>query len=289
MASFVPSVRIIPATHCSGAHCPANITLPLIPYNIPQAEVNTTFTSAGPDKITIKTPWNTDLWNKPQDPYTIAHNQPFLYTEVFLREFHSAKVTVSGDWVERYDQGGIVLIHIPEPSEAEDPVGTSTGTADPPKVSSNNTSPSLPNLDWKKWVKSGIEFEFSRPNIGTVATFPWSDWSLLPLTSTQTSATIQLERNIRYLRDGEEVRESGLWLYLLDPVTGEKAGLREITWFFGDDVSKAGVGAPLKEGGKLWVGVYGARPSPEEKEGVVPLEVDFEGFEIRLFDKPREY
>ncbi|KAJ3502374.1 hypothetical protein NLJ89_g8918 [Agrocybe chaxingu] len=130
--------------------------------------------------LSIKAPPKTDLWRKP--PHTDIDNAPtILISEpIDLRKFHSAKVTVSGEWNTLYDQGGLALF--------------------------------IPDEDLKKWVKTGVEFVFGKPFVGTVATSRWSDWSLVPLPeSAGGRVTIQVERETK----GDERVES-LWVYLVD-------------------------------------------------------------------------
>jgi len=203
--------------------------------------------------LTIHAAPKTDLWRKP--PQTDIDNAPtiLISTPIDLHRFHSARVTVSGDWNTRYDQGGLALF--------------------------------IPDEDIKKWVKTGIEYVWGKPFVGTVATSRWSDWSLVPLPeSANGKVTIQVERETK----GDKRVES-LWIYIINEETGEKLGIREITWWFRHDVdvvdgqkSEILTEAPRS----LLIGVYGARPNiPEgvgrEKE---ELTVKLEGFEVTLFE-----
>ncbi|KAF9470856.1 hypothetical protein BDN70DRAFT_888690 [Pholiota conissans] len=199
--------------------------------------------------LKISAPPQTDLWRKP--PHTDIDNAPIhlLSTPIDLHKFHSARVTVSANWNTLYDQGGIVLF--------------------------------IPDEDLKKWVKTGIEFVWGKPFVGAVATSRWSDWSLVPLPeSAQGKVTIQVERETK----GDERVES-LWIYIINEETGEKLGIREITWWFRHDI--VGKDTPeVEEARNLLVGVYAARPTVPEGEGREheKLEVTFEGFEVKLFD-----
>ena len=197
--------------------------------------------------LTIHAAPKTDLWRKP--PHTDVDNAPIILvsTPIDLHRFHSARVTVSGDWNTLYDQGGLALF--------------------------------IPDEDMKKWVKTGIEYVWGKPFVGTVATSRWSDWSLVPLPeSANGKVTIQVERETK----GDERVES-LWIYIINE-QGEKLGIREITWWFRHDI--AGGGEASEAPRSLLIGVYGARPTvPEgagrEKEELV---VKFEGFEVKLFE-----
>lgn len=113
---------------------------------------------SGPFQIT--SPPGTDIWDKP--PSTHSFNAPIIYQTTSVGALKSAKVTVSAQWKDRYDQGGLVLV--------------------------------VKTPDTTRWVKTGIEFEYGIPNISTVAKDQWSDWSLRPLlTESSNKATIELE------------------------------------------------------------------------------------------------
>lgn len=213
---------------------------------------DTTFTDLPTDMkfppITIKALPGTDLWRKP--PSTDVDNAPtvLISTPIDLHRFHSAKVTVQANWDTLYDQGGIALF--------------------------------IPDEDLKKWVKTGIEFVWEKPFVGTVATSRWSDWSLVPLEERRKGKiTVQVERETK----GDERVES-LWIYIIDEETGEKMGIREITWFFRHDV--LGSTKTVNDPRSLLVGVYAARPTAPSGEGreKEELTVHFENFEVTLFD-----
>jgi regulation of enolase protein 1 (concanavalin A-like superfamily) len=114
--------------------------------------------TSGPFQLT--SPPGTDVWDKP--PSTHSFNAPIIYQTSTVGELKTAKVTVSAQWKDRYDQGGLVLV--------------------------------VKTPDMTRWVKTGIEFEYGIPNISTVAKDQWSDWSLRPLLAESTNkATIELE------------------------------------------------------------------------------------------------
>lgn len=199
--------------------------------------------------ITIKASPDTDLWRKP--PCTDRDNAPIILvgTPINLHKFHSAKVTVSADWNTKYDQGGLALF--------------------------------IPDEDTTKWVKTGIEFVWGKPYISTVATSRWSDWSIAPLPENAGGKiTVQVEREVK----GTERVES-LWVYIVNQETGEKLGIREVTWWFRHDIEHAG-NEPQASPRCLLIGVYGARPSVPEGEGKEKedLIVQLDGFEVTLFD-----
>ncbi|KAL6253391.1 hypothetical protein RBB50_001115 [Rhinocladiella similis] len=108
----------------------------------------------------ITCPPGTDLWDKP--PATHSNNAPMIYKTTTKGALQSAKVTVSAEWKDKYDQGGLCVII----------------------RSGGNT----------RWVKAGVEFVHEKPHVSVVAKDRWSDWSLRPLASaSSSSATIELE------------------------------------------------------------------------------------------------
>jgi len=134
-------------------------------------------------------------------------------------------------------------------------------------------------------VKTGIEYAFEQPNIGTAAANVWADWSLAPVPGVgddyakgdEIPVTIEVEREVL---DGN--KEASLWVYKVNPKTGKRQGVREITWVFREDTG-AEEGKGITD---LWVGIYTARPTIPEGVGREneELGVDFKDFEIRLFD-----
>jgi uncharacterized protein len=145
----------------------------------------------------------TDVWDKP--PSTHSFNAPIIYQTTTVGQFRRARVTVSADWKDKYDQGGLALV-----------VNSDAG---------------------RQWVKSGIEYENDRPNLSTVATPKWSDWSLLPLSRQKAALEI------------ETPEDGSLWVFLVEE-DGTKVALREVTWW-----------ADLSKSAELWVGPYVAKVS----------------------------
>ncbi|CAA7261053.1 unnamed protein product [Cyclocybe aegerita] len=197
--------------------------------------------------LTINAPPKTDLWRKP--PHIDVDNIPtiFLPKSIDLNKFRSANVTVSGEWNTLYDQGGLVLYIFGE--------------------------------GLKKWVKTGIEFVFGKPFVGTVATARASDWSLVPLSeSAGGKVTVHVERETK-----DDERLESLWVYVIGE-NGETLGVREVTWVFGPDVIDCD--NPTSEERTMLVGVYGARPTVPEGEGREneELVVKLDGFKVALFD-----
>lgn len=199
--------------------------------------------------IVINASPKTDLWRKP--PSTDVDNAPtvLISNPIELHKFHSAKVTVSADWNTKYDQGGLVLFLLDE--------------------------------DTTKWVKTGIEFVWGKPSVSTVATSRWSDWSIATLPENAGGkVTIQVEREVK----GTERVES-LWVYIVNPVTGEKVGIREVTWWFRHDIVEDDPDKATSTR-NLLVGVYGARPTVPEGEGreKEELVVHLDDFQVKLFE-----
>ncbi len=90
---------------------------------------------------------STDIWDKA--PSTHVFNAPIIYTQTSKHDFVSARLTVSGAWKDRFDQGGLCVV--------------------------------IKAVDRTRWIKAGIEVEFGQPNAGVVVKDDWADWSLRPL------------------------------------------------------------------------------------------------------------
>jgi uncharacterized protein len=129
-----------------------------------------------PNDFTITVGPNTDLWEKP--PSTHSFSCPILYREIKLAAFQKARVAVTAQWKDLYDQGGLcIIIHKADGS--------------------------------RQWVKTGVEFVDHAPHVSTVATDRWSDWSLRPMPSMGSSGAI-----IEMARE----KDGSLWVYLLEGV-----------------------------------------------------------------------
>ncbi|KAK5718757.1 hypothetical protein LTR15_008491 [Elasticomyces elasticus] len=111
-----------------------------------------------------------------------------------------------------------------------------------------------------RWVKGGIEYFNGSPALGVVGTDRFSDWSLAPMPSSphsQTSATFEA------VKDG-----TTLWVYVV--VDGKRQALREIKWAFVD----------VADDEELKVGVYAAKPTPDEGDEKAGVEVGFSGLSV---------
>ncbi|KAL6233655.1 hypothetical protein BDW75DRAFT_214471 [Aspergillus navahoensis] len=160
-----------------------------------------------PAEFTIKAPPETDIWAKP--PSTERFNAPILYKSIPLDTFKRARVAFSANWSQKYDQGGLIIV-----------------------LNGNSGD--------RKWVKTGIEFTHDKPHLSTVSKDRWADWSLLPVPSGGTGATLEIVRE----------PDDSLWIYLIQGV--QKSPIREVTWVFAEESVS-----------DVWVGVYAARPSSD--------------------------
>ncbi|KAL1589135.1 hypothetical protein WHR41_01977 [Cladosporium halotolerans] len=114
------------------------------------------------------------------------------------------------------------------------------------------------DLHGSQWIKAGIEFFNGEPKLGVVGTDRFSDWSLCPMFEEGGRASFVAER------EGDTI-----WVYVF--VKGKKEPLREVKW--ADLEGRA-------EGAEMWVGVYGAKPTPEEGDAKAGIDVAFESFKI---------
>ena len=114
-----------------------------------------------------------------------------------------------------------------------------------------------------RWIKAGIEFFEGAPQLGVVAADNVSDWSLSPLGgSGGSSATIEIA-----------AVAGGAWVYVLEGERGatKRRTLREVKW--------AGLDGEEKEK-EVLIGIYGAKPTPDNGEEGKELLVEFNGLEI---------
>ncbi|KAL3476239.1 hypothetical protein BJX99DRAFT_143660 [Aspergillus californicus] len=114
-----------------------------------------------PVEFTIKASPSTDVWAKP--PSTERFNAPILYKSIPLNTFKRARVAISADWSQQYDQGGLILV-----------LNGADGS--------------------RKWVKTGIELTHGNPHLSTVTRDRWADWSLLSVPSGGSGATLEIVR-----------------------------------------------------------------------------------------------
>lgn len=123
-----------------------------------------------------------------------------------------------------------------------------------PKDSDNEYDP-------RKWIKAGIEYFSLQSVIGVVGTDRFSDWSLSPLSQEHhQKATFKFEKV-----------GNTLWVYAAQEGSEKLVPMREVKWAFMEGRDQA----------EIWVGVYAAKPTPEEGEdGEKGLEVVFSGLKV---------
>ncbi|KAL8720489.1 MAG: hypothetical protein Q9181_007903 [Wetmoreana brouardii] len=120
----------------------------------------------------------------------------------------------------------------------------------------------------RRWIKTGVEHFENRANISTVACDRWADWSLVPLREESLGkVTVEMTREVR-----KDEKTSTLWVHSVDTSTGEKKALREITWVFEDE--------NMQGDQECEVGVYAAKPNPDESDPGKELDVTFENLTV---------
>ncbi|KAH8702568.1 hypothetical protein BGW36DRAFT_373098 [Talaromyces proteolyticus] len=189
--------------------------------------------------FSFSVPAKTDIWRKP--PTLDVFSAPVAYRKIPIQQFRRARVTVSGDWRTLYDQGGLVII-LPQSQHGYD---------------TSNTH--------KRWVKAGVEFHDNSPKVSVVSADSWADWSLLPVGKSDTeqddAITIVCEREC----NSDGTFGAGLHVYLAGVNGEKKIMIREVTWpFFG-----------VGEDDTVDVGIYAARPTPDERESLTVKLKDF--------------
>ncbi|KZM24857.1 uncharacterized protein EKO05_0005606 [Ascochyta rabiei] len=208
---------------------------------------NTTTTNREP--FTLSSPPGTDIWRKPPSHNAFnAPTHPSILPTHKLSSFQRARLTFAlppATELRQYDQAGL-LLHL-----------TKEGVPD----------------DKTKWLKTGIEWYYSKPYISTVGCDAWADWSVVPIPSfagndSQPTATLEARRE-------KDVLGKSLWVYWIvkaEDGKEEAVPLREVNWFFADE-----------EGWSVRVGGYVARPTKEGGDG--ELKVQFaQGVEVELLD-----
>ncbi|KAI2470385.1 hypothetical protein F4781DRAFT_178749 [Annulohypoxylon bovei var. microspora] len=207
--------------------------------------MNTTRTS-----FILEAPPNTDIWRKP--PGTDVFSVPVTNTVSGpLKKFQSARVTFWADWTERYDQAGLLLV----------PKRLSDSTATPPE----------------KWIKTGIEFYFGKPQLSTVGCDRFADWSVAPLTlaENETEPAKAGGVTIEVVREADELGKS-FWVYRLvldkEGSVIDRIPLREICWVLADEDESG------SEEWTLDISPLVARP---EKNATESLSVNFKSFEVQ--------
>ncbi|KAJ3772685.1 hypothetical protein FB446DRAFT_735755 [Lentinula raphanica] len=201
--------------------------------------------------FTVTAPPSTDIWCKP--PNTNSFNAPthalLPQGPVPLASFHRARVTFSGAWTTRYDQGGL-LLHL-----------TRAGSPD-------------------RWLKTGIEFYQGMPYLSTVVTLTYSDWSITPPTVARGTANLNADSTKTTIEVRREVDELGSSLWVYELVLGnsgdvlERHPLREVTWIFAEE-----------EGWEIGLSAMAARPAKaDDVVGPKELVVEFRNIEVDIHE-----
>lgn len=130
----------------------------------------------------------------------------------------------------------------------------------------------------ERWIKTGVEFYQNQPQLSTVSTDRWADWSvskLDPLPSGPDGGQVTVE----IVRAGDDHGKSA-WVYHL--VTGQSGSasfaqrvpLREICWLFADEAEGAG-------GADEWVLDVAALAARPAKNASGNLAVRFSEFTVK--------
>ncbi|KAM3421292.1 hypothetical protein BST61_g1693 [Cercospora zeina] len=206
------------------------------------------------DSFTITAPPKTDIWRR--SPTDDIFNAPTLYQTLPASRFKSITVTVYAPWHTQYDQGGLILAfpssNTPHPSTSSEKEVKKAEEETP----GNPVRPS-------KWVKAGIEFFELSCVLGIVGTDRFSDWSLAPMSQ-------EFHQKARFRI---EKRETTLWVYARQEGEERMKPMREIKWAFMEG----------RDEEDIWVGVYAAKPTPEEGEDDEKgIEVSFSDLELEL-------
>lgn len=121
-----------------------------------------------------------------------------------VSSFRTARLSFNSDWIEQYDQAGLLLTLRPRDA--------------------SNSTP-------KKWLKTGLEFYDDALQLSTVACDRFADWSVTPLAAVGSPAdpvTITVER-------AEGAHGTSVWVYYHPPGGKTKVSLREVCWFYAEE------------------------------------------------------
>ena len=211
---------------------------------------------------TLLIPPGTDIWRA--SPAIDTFTAPYQFTTIPFSSFRRARVTVSAAWKTQYDQGGLMIV-FPRARSADAGAGTSVKTAE--------QEAEMEKVKGARWIKAGIEFFEGAPQLGVVATDNVSDWSLSPLVGLSDASTSG-ERGKEATTIEIVAKPDGAWVYVSEGEgEAKKRALREVKW--------AGLEGKGKED-EVLVGIYGAKPTPDEGAGEEGKEllVEFNGLEI---------
>lgn len=188
-----------------------------------------------------------DIYASPLGSTLHVYTAPVTCKRITRDSFKLARVTVSARWTLQFDQGGLVFT-LPRPRNPS-PDAANASTAD----------------EHPAWVKAGIEVNDGIAAVSIVGKSlnGWCDWNMVPTGGIpgpggEIQVTLEMTRFKNALM---------IWM-----VEGDKKVLiRKIPWVFlgNDDLSNDAL-----------VGVYAARPDPDDKSGGQDLEVRLSDFRL---------
>ena len=128
----------------------------------------------------------------------------------------------------------------------------------------------------ERWIKTGVELYEGAPQLSTVATDRWADWSIGPLDPAPAPGSSD-GVTIEIVREGDENGKSA-WVYRRGGGgdRSKKVPLREICWIFADERD----GAP--GGPDEWILEVSPLVARPEKSASAPLEVRFSEFKVEF-------
>lgn len=192
------------------------------------------------ESFTITAPPKTDIWRRSDDDDVF--NAPILYQSMLASDFKKVEVTVYAPWATQYDQAGLIIAF---------------PTSETPKPTQDRDANEAVSTKGFKWIKAGIEFFQLSAVLGMVGTDRYSDWSLSPMSQ-------EYHQKARFR--AEKVGTT-LWIYAAQEGEEKMKPMREVKWAFMEG----------REEKEVWVGVYAAKPTPEDGEDDERgIEVSFE-------------
>jgi regulation of enolase protein 1 (concanavalin A-like superfamily) len=226
-----------------------------------QASHGATLPKSFSSPFTITSPPKTDVWRPSADKDVF--NAPWIYQTIPVSQFQRISVTVFGPWKTQYDQGGL-LINFPLSCSSSKAAGKG------PEHDVKNGGGGGSN--GSQWIKAGIEYDNSRPNLGVVGTDRLSDWSISPMSPEyhqKARFVVERKEDTWFVYAGQVGNEGG-------EAEGELLTLREIHWVLQDDHHHKG--GKKGEEKMVEVGVYAAKPT-----------VDVSVFDSPVFPFPHNF
>ncbi|GIZ41721.1 hypothetical protein CKM354_000501700 [Cercospora kikuchii] len=190
--------------------------------------------------FTITTPPGTDIWRPAPGAAADNFTAPYVYRICKSSDFVRAAVTVSADWQTRYDQGGLAIVF---PNSGKKGAAAVKGA---------------------KWLKTGLEVENGKPQLGTVGAYAFSDWSLSPV--------VPAAKGLGKYESRFEIERNGTDLWVYNVVKNDRYPLRQATWAFLEERGK--------KNAEIFVGVYAAKPIFTDGKPDKNLTVEFKNLRI---------